>query len=177
MTYRRVFAPGGTYFFTVVTAGRRPILTDNVGRLRDSFRHTRLRHPFEVHAVVVLPDHLHTVWKLPDGDSDFSVRWSVLKRHFSTGIRRVSQDPARRARRELDVWQRRFWERLIRSPDDWRACVDYVHFNPVKHGYCASPGDWPYSTFHRFAAAGWYPAGWSEGVDAMAGLGLQPFGE
>ena len=79
--YRRAFAPGGTFFFTLVTAGRRPILTGPLARrlLRAAFRDTRRIRPFEMLAITLLLEHLHALWRLPSGDADFSTRWSQIK--------------------------------------------------------------------------------------------------
>jgi len=165
--YRRNFLKGGAYFFTVVTYERRPLLTTetNIARLREAFRRTQQAHPFEIEAIVILPDHIHAVWQLPDGDKDFSGRWQKIKRYFSTGIAGPEVvDKSRRSKREKGIWQRRFWEHTLRDEDDWRRHLDYIHFNPVKHGYVQRPGDWPYSSFTRAQAAGWYEADWGASV-------------
>ena len=171
--YRRIFIPGGSYFFTVVTQDRRPILTtpDNIARLREAFRLAMAAQPFRIDAVVVLPDHLHTVWRLPDGDADYPQRWARIKRFFSIGQSEGKRRGSLNRRREKGIWQRRYWEHAIRNEDDWRRHVDYVHFNPVKHGYATRPGDWPFSSFARAVRAGWYDADWGEqvpvGVDSL----------
>ncbi len=167
--YRRVYVPGGRYFFTLVTYGRRPLLVtpEQVGLLRDAFRKVRKQRPFDIEAAVVMPDHLHCVCRLPQGDADYSGRWREIKKSFSRALEAPSD-----ARRERRVWQRRFWEHAIRDDDDWRRHVDYVHFNPVKHGYVPRAADWPYSSFRRAVAAGWYPEGWGtsepEGVSGFS---------
>lgn len=161
--YRRKFVPGATYFFTVTLADRRrTVLTDNIDPLRAAFRETRLRHPFAIEAVVVLPDHLHAIWTLPEGEGDFAVRWSLIKASFSRSLppgEPVSQ--SRRRRRERGIWQRRYWEHTIRDEDDLIRHIDYIHFNPVKHGYAEHVADWPYSSFHRMVRLGSYPADWA----------------
>ena len=159
MKYRRVYEPGARYFFTVVTENRAPLLINHVERLRESFRECQSRYPFDIEAVVVLPDHLHTLWKLPDGDSDFSTRWMVVKRYFSAGLssRPVSLSKARK--REKGIWQRRFWEHLIRDEEDWRRHMDYIHYNPVKHGIVDKPEEWLYSSYNLAIRKGWYEPG------------------
>ncbi|WP_428354035.1 REP-associated tyrosine transposase [Methyloprofundus sp.] len=159
MDYRRYYQPGARYFFTVVTANRKPILIDNIDRLRVAFKKCITRFPFELEAIVVLPDHLHTIWRLPEGDADFSKRWMVIKRQFSSGLPQATVSQSKLKKREKGIWQRRFWEHCIRSEDDWRRHVDYIHFNPVKHGYAGKPSDWQYSSFQQAVDQGWYEPG------------------
>jgi putative transposase len=160
--YRRNFVAGATYFFTVNLADRRrPLLTENIECLRAAFRYTRHRYPFTIDAIVVLPDHLHTIWTMPEGDSDFAVRWNLIKGNFSRGLPRVENVSDSRLRKgERGIWQRRYWEHTIRDEDDFARHVDYIHFNPVKHGHAEHPGAWPYSSFHRMVRLGFYPADW-----------------
>ena len=155
--YRRCFIPGGCYFFTVVTCRRRPLFRDphQVDLLRKAMRGVMSKRPFEIQAMVVLPDHLHAVWRLPDGDADFSRRWRDIKHDVSRDI-----DAPVNHRREKPVWQRRFWEHAIRDEDDWRRHLDYVHFNPVKHGLVSCARDWPFSSFRRSVQRGWYDPAW-----------------
>jgi REP-associated tyrosine transposase len=155
MEYRRFYRSGARYFFTVVTENRQPLLIDNIERLRAAFRLCLSRYPFEIDAIVVLPDHLHTLWKLPDGDADFSRRWMVIKRKFSSGFPQGDVNAAMAKKREKGIWQRRFWEHCIRDEADWRRHMDYIHYNPVKHAYVSSPEDWPYSSFQRSIHKGW----------------------
>ena len=127
-----------------------------------------MKRPFVMDAVVVLHDHLHCIWRLPDGDEDFSTRWRLIRRHFSLAI-----DAPLTKRGEKLVWQRRFWEHLIRDEGDWRRHVDYIHYNPVKHGYVRSPRDWPSSSFHRAIKRGWYLEDWgSEEPENLKGMDL-----
>ena len=154
--YRRAFVPGGTYFFTVVTAGREPWLGTEAGReiLARAMRDVRARQPFRTHAIVVLPDHLHCVWTLPPHDCDFSNRWKAIKQRCSLQVRRqrlVFGDA---------VWQRRFWEHLICDDADLERHIDYIHYNPVKHGWVDHPRDWPATSFRQHVEQGWYPADW-----------------
>ncbi len=154
--YRRLYQPGAKYFFTVVTELRQPLLIENIERLREAFRLCRERYPFEIEAIVVLPDHLHTVWHLPKGDADFSKRWMVIKRYFSTGFPQANVSQSKIKKREKGIWQRRFWEHHIRDENDWRRHIDYIHFNPVKHGLVNSPQEWEYSSYQRALEKGWY---------------------
>ncbi len=156
MDYRRLYRPGAGYFFTVVTEKRQPLLIQHIERLRDAFRLCLSRYPFEIEAIVVLPDHLHTLWRLPDSDTDFSQRWMVIKRKFSSGLSSGFVNDSKNRKREKGIWQRRFWEHCIRDEDDWRKHVDYIHFNAVKHGYVSQAHEWPYSSFHRAVRHGWY---------------------
>lgn len=161
--YRRACRPGGTWFFTATLAERAGsnLLVDRVDDLREAFRYVRKRYPFALDAVVVLPDHLHCIWTLPPGDTDFATRWSLLKGHFSRSIEKGEPlSESRSKRRERGVWQRRFWEHLIRDEEDLARHVDYIHWNPVKHGWVRRVADWPYSSFHDFAARGVYTPDW-----------------
>nr|VFJ47778.1 MAG: putative transposase [Candidatus Kentron sp. DK]VFJ64207.1 MAG: putative transposase [Candidatus Kentron sp. DK] len=155
--YRRADIPGAMYFFTVVTYRRYPWF-DREGRveiLRRAFRKTMARQPFRVEAMVVLPDHLHCLWQLPEGDRDFSGRWREIKKGASRHL-----DPGVNARGERPVWQKRFWEHLIRDQEDLRNHMDYIHYNPVRHGLAKRAGDWPWSSFPRAVAKGWYDPDW-----------------
>ena len=164
MRYRRERMAGGCYFFTVVTHDRQPVLTltGNIERLRESFRREKQNHPYEIDAMVVLPEHLHCLWQLPEGDTDYSGRWGRIKRYFSAGCCGVNSpvSASRTAKREYAVWQRRFWEHRIRDDEDWRRHMDYVHYNPVKHGYADAPCEWPYSSFKRCVQQGLYEQNW-----------------
>ena len=177
--YRRLRVAGGCYFFTVCLADRRSdLLVREVGALRAAVGRVLVLRPFRVDAFVVLPDHLHAVWTLPAGDADFSGRWLLIKRGFSLAVAGgvEGRSLSRLGKRERGVWQRRFWEHLIRDARDYAAHVDYVHFNPVRHGLVSRVGDWPYSSFGRAVARGDYPAGWGdEGVGGVGGEG--DFGE
>jgi putative transposase len=169
--YRRAHIPGGCYFFTVVTHRRAPFFESpiHIERLREAFRRVRAQHRFAIEAIVVLPDHLHTVWRLPPDDADFSMRWRLIKHFVATGIRAECN-----ARGEKAVWQRRFWEHVIRDEVDWRRHVDYVHYNPVRHGYVDHPADWPWSSFRHAVARGWYPPDWGRAVpDQIKGMDLE----
>jgi putative transposase len=171
--YRRARVPGATYFFTVALAERGGrLLVENIALLRDALRATRCDHPFRIDAMVVLPDHLHAVWTLPPGDAGFPTRWRLIKSRFSLAVPRGERiRPSRAMKGERGIWQRRYWEHLIRDGTDLRNHVDYCHFNPVKHGLVARVGDWPYSTFHRYVRAGMYPWEWAADVSETADFG------
>ena len=165
--YRRLYMPGGTYSFTVATGGRSPIFRepDAVLTLARSMRQIRAKHSFTTVAMIVLPDHLHCIWALPREDSDFSTRWRRIKSVFTTAwVAHVNLSPARSesqaSRGERGVWQRRFWEHLIRDENDMERHFDYIHFNAVKHGYVHHPSEWPWSTFARHVRLGAYPPEW-----------------
>jgi putative transposase len=161
--YRRNFVRGGTFFFTVNIADRsQSILVDQIDILRAAFRYARARHPFTVEAVVILPDHLHTIWTLPEDDADFAVRWRLLKSAFSRNLpehERISI--SRSSKGERGIWQRRYWEHTIRGEADFERHANYIHFNPVKHGHVTRVADWPYSSFHRMVRLGIYPLDWA----------------
>jgi len=148
--YRRYRLKGGAYFFTVNLAERkRNLLTEHIDALRGAFREIKQTHPFQIDAIVVLPDHLHTLWTLPKGDDDFSLRWRQIKSAFSREIEKGERiSKSRMQKQERGIWQRRFWEHAIRNEQDYTLHVDYIHFNPVKHGYVRQVADWPYSSFH-----------------------------
>ncbi len=160
--YRRNFVPGGTYFFTVVTANRQPIFHNELARtlLGLSMRECFQRRTTKVLAMVLLPQHLHAIWELPPGDSDYSVRWQVIKAMFTNhwnAANNQNQKP------QHSLWQRRFWEHTVKDEEDLEAHFDYIHYNPVKHQLVSSPKDWPWSTFHRWVECGHYHADWGAG--------------
>lgn len=171
--YRRQRIKGGCYFFTVNLADRRQtLLTDRIAILRQAFRQTQTAHPFTIEAIVILPDHLHAIWTLPEGDDDFSLRWRQIKAAFSRAVAKGEVlSPSRKAKAERGIWQRRFWEHAIRDDADYGAHVDYIHYNPVKHGHAERVADWPYSSFQRFVSRGVYPADWAGGNIPQLDLG------
>jgi putative transposase len=163
--YRRYRIKGGTYFFTVTLADRKQkLLTEHIGALRGAFHEIKQAHPFRIDAIVVLPDHLHTLWALPEDDDDFSLRWRQIKSAFSRQIEKgESISKSRAGKQERGIWQRRFWEHAIRNELDHARHVDYIHFNPVKHGYVRKAAEWPYSSFHRYVESGLYSSDWAGG--------------
>ncbi len=165
--YRRVRIPGGSYFFTVVCWQRKAVFThpDRLDILRNAFRKVIKERPFVMDAIVVLPDHLHCIWKLPEGDDDYSGRWREIKKYVTGRIRSDAREK---------IWQPRFWEHYLRDVDDWRRHVDYIHYNPVKHGLVNAPGDWSYSSFHKAVDKGWYDADWGRSCpENIRGLELE----
>lgn len=160
--YIRAKFERGYYFFTVVTYHRKRLFIEKTARhlLSQALTKTQSRHPFEVIAICLLPDHLHCVWKLPQGDADFSTRWSSIKGIFSREyIRANPQKQAQLSRAnkgEVCIWQQRFWEHQIRDERDLQKHIDYIHYNPVKHGLVKSAENWPWSTYHRYIKEGHY---------------------
>ena len=141
------------------------MLTEHVDQLRAAFRETRQRHPFATDAMVVLPDHLHAVWTLPEGDADVAMRWRQIKSAFSRALPTIEPiSGSRAAKGERGVWQRRFWEHTIRDENDFARHIDYIHINPVKHRLVTRVRDWPYSSFHRMVKLGVYPEDWAGDV-------------
>ncbi|MBI1834414.1 MAG: transposase [Burkholderiales bacterium] len=173
--YRRVNVNGATYFFTVVTERRQRILTNDDVReaLRAAIIKVRSTHPFEINAWVLLPDHLHCIWTLPEGDADFSTRWRLIKREVTVAIgaqyfRHDFQTERRSQKQQGTIWQHRFWEHLIRDDGDFAAHMDYLHFNPVKHGLVKTANEWPWSSFHRLVKDDVYPLSWGgEGLPTI----------
>ena len=161
--YRRQRVPGGTYFFTVTLANRSATtLVDHVGELRAAIRAVRQRHPFSILAIVVLPDHLHAVLRLPEGDDRYSMRWRLIKREFTMRLLARGTRMEKRPGGERRLWARRFWESTIRDAESLSRRIDYVHSNPVRHGLVARAADWPHSSFHAFVARGDLPIDWAE---------------
>lgn len=165
MQYHRAFVPGGQYFFTVVTESRQNFLTNDVtvDLLRQAFRQVMLKRPFTIDAAVILPDHLHCIWTLPTDDQDFSTRWRLIKTWFTKHYQLESSlkpNAARIKKQQQALWQHRFWEHVLRDEHDYENHVNYIHFNPVKHGYTSRPSEWRYSSFHRFVKQGILPWDW-----------------
>jgi putative transposase len=161
--YRRAFVPGGCWFFTVNLLERRQtLLVDYADELRRAFEETRRARPFEIVAIVVLPDHLHAIWRLSPDDADFSTRWRLIKTRFAKALpTRERRSAVRQTRNERGIWQRRFWEHLIRDDADYARHVEYCYFNPVKHGLVRRVQDWPHSSFHRDVRRGMFPLDWA----------------
>jgi putative transposase len=163
--YRRAFVPGGCWFFTVNLLERQKTLLVEHIELRLAVATTRRTRPFTIDAFVILPDHLHAVWTLPSGDADFSTRWRLIKSRFVQALpEREWLSHVRIERNERGVWQRRFWEHLIRDEADYARHVEYCYINPVKHGLVSRVRDWPHSSFHRDVRAGIIPQDWAGDV-------------
>ena len=165
--YKRTYVAGGMFFFTLVTHLRRPLFTNPEARecLRLAFKEEQSNHPFDMTAIVLLPDHLHCVWQLPEKDDDFSRRWGRIKSKFTKswldhGGREIHISKARNRHRERGVWQKRFWEHRIRDEQDFMRHVNYIHYNPIKHGLVRCPHEWPYSSFKRWMDDGYYKYDW-----------------
>jgi putative transposase len=161
--YRRAYVPGGTWFFTVNLLERHnnDLLTREIDLLRKTVRHVRDKYPFHINAWVVLPDHMHCIWTLPPDDCDFSLRWRLIKSGFSRALPKTERLSAvRRASGERGIWQRHYWEHLIRDEDDYKRHLNYVHVNPLKHGHVSRIRDWSYSSFHQYVEKGIYPVDW-----------------
>ena len=166
-SYRRNYVDSGTFFFTVITYQRRPLLTTALGRaaLRFAINRVRQNRPFNLDAIVLLPDHLHTVWTLPADDTDYSTRWRQIKTLFTrhwlqNGGQEISQSLSREIKGEHGIWQRRFFEHTCHDERDRKRCIDYVHINPLKHGLVEQVCDWPWSSFHRYLRLGEYSKDW-----------------
>ena len=167
--WRRAHVPGGSFFFTVVTDGRRPLFRDVRGAkvLGSVLRACRTRWPFTIAAIVLLPDHLHAIWSLPRGDADYAKRWAWIKKEFTKAWlaqsgRERPQSAARVRERRRGVWQAKYWEHTLEDEDDFERHFDYIHFNPVKHGYVSAPYDWKPSSFHRWVRKGVYDPDWGQ---------------
>ncbi len=170
--YRRVRYDGGLFFFTVTVADRSGgLLVRHIDRLRRIYGTIHKRYPFETIAICILPDHLHAIWALPPGDDRYPLRWNTIKAGFARGL---DEETALRtssmlARRERGLWQRRYWEHAIRDDIDLERHVDYIHYNPVKHGYVSHVQDWPYSSFHRYVEQGLLPPDWGGAAGDLEG--------
>jgi len=165
--YRRTYQAGGMYFFTLVTHRRRHLFTEStaIEYLRETIAQEKAQHPFDLTAIVLLPDHIHCIWELPENDDDFSKRWGRIKSRFTKAWlahsgREAEISKARNHHRERGVWQKRFWEHRIRGEADLMHHVNYIHYNPVKHGLVRCPHEWPYSSFARWVKRGFYEQNW-----------------
>jgi putative transposase len=169
--YRRANIKGGTCFFTVTLSDRSSdLLVRHIDLLRAAYAWADKHHPFETIAICILPDHIHAVWSLPPDDANFSARWSMIKGGFSRGVpANADRSASKTAKREKGIWQRRYWEHVIRDDADLARHVDYIHFNPVKHGLVSRVRDWPHSSFIRHVERGLLPADWGGDMREMSG--------
>lgn len=168
VNYRRNYVSGGTYFFTVTLRDRSSnLLIAHIELLRAAFRLARHKRPFQIDAIVILPDHLHAIWTLPDGDDNYSARWQAIKSHFTHALVKAGVQLTHDAKGEYDLWQRRFWEHTIADERDYQHHIDYIHYNPVKHGWVKQPLDWQYTSLHRYIQQGQLPPNWAS--DATTG--------
>jgi len=164
VNYRRSQTKGATYFFTVNLKNRKANhLTDYIEQLRNSFRAIKQQRPFRIEAIVILPDHLHTVWTLPANDANYPARWKAIKSKFTRSLIKEGVKLNKNKRGEYDLWQRRYWEHQIRDNLDLKRHVEYIHYNPVKHGHVLQVKDWPFSSFHRFVGNEFLDGCWGWG--------------
>ncbi len=167
--YRRNRTAGASYFFTVNLLNRSTsLLTDHIDLLRKAHQYVMRRHPFQLDAMVVLPDHLHALWTLPPDDDNYSMRWRLFKGYFSRNLPDFEHEQinnSRQNKNERGIWQRRYWEHLIRDEKDFEQHIHYIHFNPVKHKHVSNTKNWPYSTFHRYVKEGKLPLDWGSSID------------
>ena len=162
--YRRYRVRGGVYFFTVVLKDRRSdLLVRHVDILRKAILNVKEVYPFEINSIVVLPDHIHAIWTLPEGDDDFSRRWNLIKGNFTKRVNEYHRNIKKDNRNEYNLWQSRYWEHMIKNEIDYEKHVNYIHYNPVKHGLVKRIREWRYSSFHRFVRQGILPINWSDG--------------
>lgn len=160
--YRRNRVAGGTYFFTVALKDRSSRrLVEYVNELRSAVNYVKRKRPFHIDAMVVMPDHMHAIWTLPPGYDDYAGRWRLIKSRFTQALLRVGVNMRRNKKGGYDLWQRRFWEHTVRNEKDLERHVDYIHYNPIKHGWVQQVCEWPYSTFHRYVRNGIYPLDWA----------------
>jgi putative transposase len=172
--YRRPAISGGTYFITQITYRRQKWLCTEIGRhaLRTAIKRVQETRPFKIDAFVLLPDHFHCLWTLPRNDPDLSTRIRLVKtyvtRHYADDLG-MDEDvsTSRMKRKERNVWQRRFWEHLIRDENDFVAHCDYIHYNPVRHGRCEAPTDWRFSSIHRLIDEGMCAPDWGRGDECL----------
>ena len=179
--YRRSTTTGACYFFTVVSNRRQPLLCqDNIrNALHHAIKTTQQSMPFTIEAWVLMPDHLHCIWSLPPGDNDYSKRWALIKRAVGQACKPINQQrtSCENKRHESGIWQRRFWEHQIRDQTDFNRHMDYIHYNPVKHGLCQQPTQWRWSTIHRLIKSGFYPQNWCCPIAGQNEHNSSQFGE
>ena len=166
--YRRSRISGGTYFFTVTLKDRRSdILLGHVETFRTAYTKVKTEHPFKTLSYVILPDHIHCLWQLPESDSNYSQRWQLIKKGFTSRLLKKGMALSRNKHGEYNLWQRRYWEHTIRDEQDYENHINYIHYNPVKHGLVKRAQDWPHSSFLYYVSRGvlpldWGGVGWSD---------------
>lgn len=171
--YIRNQIAGASYFFTLTLVDRRStLLTDHIEPLRQAYQRANTLYPFHTIAICILPDHLHAIWQMPEDDGDYALRWRIIKSQFSRQFNASnSRSTSKIKHREKGIWQRRYWEHQIRDDIDMQRHIDYIHYNPVKHGLVAKAIDWPHSTFHRYVKQGIYPQDWGIGSQVTGQFG------
>jgi putative transposase len=153
--YRRNHDINGLYFFTITLKNRNStLLTDHIDLLRKSFQRVQTENIYQTKAIVILPDHIHAIWKMPDGEKNYSLRWRKIKSYFTHSVVRSGLPISKNSRGDFNIWQRRFWEHTICNENDYENHINYIHYNPVKHGLVENVKDWPYSSFHRYVKKG-----------------------
>ena len=166
VNYRRNFIKGGTYFFTVNLKNRQStLLVDAIDQLRASFSYVQQQNPFNIIAIVILPEHLHCIWQLPENDNNYPERWKSIKSRFTRLLKKTGINISKNKHNEHNIWQRRYWEHTIRDENDLTRHIDYIHYNPVKHGWVESVKDWQYSSFHKYIKTGTLPSNWSNNIE------------
>jgi putative transposase len=173
--YRRCVIPGATYFFTLALRDRTSsLLVDEIERLRSAYKKALAKLPVTTVAIAVMPEHIHAIWTMPPDEADYSRRWNMIKGAFSKGLPATpSRSASEVGKREKGIWQRRFWEHRIRDDEDLQRCIDYIHFNPVKHRLVKQAVEWPYTSFHRYVKQGLLPVDWGAALDPVG----ENFGE
>jgi putative transposase len=163
--YRRLQVKGGIYFFTVALQDRKStLLTQYIRVLQKSWKSVQVKRPFKTIAYVILPDHFHAVWQLPEDDNDFPTRLRLIKRQFTKNVVVMNSVFSKNKRNEYNIWQKRYWEHMIRDERDYENHINYIHYNPIKHKYVKRTRDWPYSSFMKFVNQGIYKLNWSDNI-------------
>jgi len=153
MKYKRIYADGYSYFLTVVTHGRKPLLVENIELLRYAFKLSKKKYKYHVDAIVVLPDHLHMIIT-PKISTEYSQIISAIKRSFVYGLNTQTKEEAKAEisaskyrRNHAGIWQERFYEHTIRDEKDWLEKMEYIEYNPLKHELVDDIKDWAYTSF------------------------------
>jgi len=168
VNYRRNLQPGAHYFFTVTLQDRRSTtLTQHINELKTSFKKVKDQYPYKLVAYVILPKHLHVIWNLPNNDCAYPKRWRLIKSHFTQALLAKGITLTKNKRGEYKLWQRRYWEHTLRDGNDLKAHIDYIHYNPMKHGLVQRAADWEYSSFHYYVETGVLPKNWGGDFQCM----------
>ena len=176
VNYRRSFVPGGTFFFTVTLRNRKScLLVEKINLLKEAVQRVKDQHAFQIKAYVILPEHLHMIWELPQEDSNYSERWKKIKVQFSKSVHKSGVELPKTKHNEYCFWQRRFWEHTIQNMSDFENHVNYIHYNPIKHGLVNDLREWPYSSFHHYVQRGWLCENWT--VSGVGSVDNRCFGE
>ena len=162
MKYRRLTTKGACYFFTLNLQNRQQtLLTDHIDTLRNTINKVKHNHPFKLDALVILPEHLHILITLPRDDNNYAKRIMLIKTSFSRQLPKEENiSKSRKSKRKRGIWQRRYWEHQIRNDEDYENHINYIHYNPVKHGYVNNANEWQYSTIHQYIKQGVITQNW-----------------